>query len=244
VQFVDKARLLLAEHDDLLHGFAGTGADYRRPLLAVGSTEHAADQFLPKLLTAFDRTFPGHEMSFVLQRSSALIDAVQRGDLDLAVVLALNADAPGTRVGLMRLRWAIGVDTVLPDGRQTVALVAFEDPCAIRARAVDLLAGAGVTVRVAAQAATLDGVLAATRAGLGIALLPIAAALPAGLAGLDGLPDPGEIAVHLVSREGLPDTVTHTAMGMVTAFLDEATDPDAPAPSAPPSRRPGWRRIG
>ena len=141
----------------------------------------------------------------------------------------------------MRLRWAAGADTILPDRRQAVALVAFEDPCAIRARAVDLLAGAGVTVHVAAQAATLDGVLAATRAGLGIALLPTAAGLPAGLRELDGLPDPGDIAVHLVSREGVPDAVTHTARGMLTAFLEDATDPDSPAP---PSRKPAWRRIG
>jgi len=105
VEFVDRARGLLAEHDELVGDFAGTGSGWRRRRLSIGSTEHAADQVLPRLLGAFRETFPGHELSFMLQRSTALIESVRREELDLAVTLAITPDAPGTRVGAMRLRW-------------------------------------------------------------------------------------------------------------------------------------------
>jgi DNA-binding transcriptional LysR family regulator len=55
-----------------------------------------------------------------------------------------------------------------------------------------------------AQSATLAGVLSAVRAGLGLALLPVASDLPAGLRELPGLPAAGDIGVHLVSKDGLP----------------------------------------
>ena len=75
---------------------------------------------------------------------------------------------------------------------------------------------------VVAQSASLDGVLSAVRACLGLALLPIASDIPAGLRELSGLP-PAWIGVHLVSREGLADTVIHTAVTMLSSFLATTT---------------------
>jgi DNA-binding transcriptional LysR family regulator len=76
---------------------------------------------------------------------------------------------------------------------------------------------------VVAQSSSLDGVLAAVRAGLGLALLPIASDIPAGLRELSGLPPAGWIGVHLVSREGLADTITYTAVTMLSSFLATTT---------------------
>lgn len=239
-EFVDRARTLLAEHDELVGDFAGVDAGERgstrrgqrgrRARLAIGSTEHAADHVLPRLLGAFRATFPGYELSFTLQRSTVLIDAVRRGDLDLAVTLAITPDSPGTRVGEMGLRWvadaALDPVTLAPvtfapftQAAGPLQLVALEEPCAIRGRALDLLGAAGLGASVVAQSATLDGVLSAVRAGLGIALLPVAAGVPAGLRELAGLPPAGRIGVHLVTRDGLADTVAYTAESMLTSFL-------------------------
>jgi hypothetical protein len=62
-----------------------------------------------------------------------------------------------------------------------------------------------------------------TWAGLGLALLPIASDIPTGLRELTGLPPAGWIGVHLVSRTGLADTITHTAVTMLGSFLAAAT---------------------
>jgi DNA-binding transcriptional LysR family regulator len=176
------------------------------------------------LLGAFRTTFPGNELSFVLQRSTALIESVRREDLDLAVTLAITPDAPGTRVGAMRLRWVADHALDIPYGCTNLSLVALEEPCAIRARAFDLLGASGMAASVVAQSASLDGVLSAVRAGLGIALLPIASDIPAGLRELPGLPPAGWIGVHLLSRTGLADTITHTAVTMLSSFLASTTD--------------------
>jgi len=239
-EFVDRARGLLAEHDELVGDFAGTGSGRSRRRLSIGSTEHAADQVLPRLLGAFRRTFPGNELSFVLQRSTALIESVRREDLDLAVTLAITPDAPGTRVGAMRLRWVADATLEIPEGSTALPLVAFEDPCAIRARAFDLLGASGVVASVVAQSASLDGVLSAVRAGLGLALLPIASNIPEGLRELHGLPPAGHIGVYVVSRDGLADTITHTAVTMLSSFLTATTGP-APTPIIDQPPAPGWR---
>ena len=233
-EFVDRARGLLAEHDELVGDFAGTGSLRRRRRLSIGSIEHAADQVLPRLLGVFRETFPANELSFVLQRSAVLIESVRREDLDLAVTLAITPDAPGTRVGGMRLRWVAdyGLDV---RGGTALPLVAFEEPCPIRARAFDLLGASGTVTSVVAQSASLDGVLSAVRAGLGLALLPIAREIPDGLRELHGLPSAGWIGVHLVSREGLAETITHTAATMLSSFLATTTG-TARAPVAPARR--------
>ena len=194
---------------------------------------------LPELLGAFRRTFGGHELSFMLQRSTALVAAVRRGDLDLAVILAMTPDAPGTRVGAMRLRWL--ADQRAADeapghypatGSGALPLVALEEPCAIRSRALDFLGTAGIVVSVVAQSATLDGVLAAVRARRGLALLPVQVGVPAGLRELSGLPPAGHIGVHLVSRDGLADTIMHASVSMLGSFLA------SPAPGPNRSRFP------
>ena len=58
--------------------------------------------------------------------------------------------------------------------------------------------------------------------GLGLALLLIASEIPEVLRELHGLPSAGWIGVHLVSREALPDTITHTA-AMLSSFLTTTT---------------------
>lgn len=244
-EFVDRARILLAGHDELLGDFdvgcgsggaaAGAPGDRRRQRrrIAVGSAEPAADPLLPALVAGFGAAFPGHELSFTLQRSTVLIDAVRNGDLDLAVTLAITPDAPGTRVGQLPLRWVTGEqpglagggedEAIRPGAGRTLPLVVLEEPCAIRGRALDLLAAAGYGASVVAQSASLDGVVSAVRGGLGAGLVPVAADVPAGLRELAGLPPAGAIGVHLVARDGLADTVTYTAVSMLRSLLAVAT---------------------
>ena len=254
-EFVDRARWLLAEHDELVGDFTDASAAHGprgRLQLSIGSTEHAADQVLPQLLAAFRRTFGGHDLSFVLQRSAALIESVRRGDLDLAVILAITPDAPGTRVGAMRLCWVADEATDLAGGLGlggqgsdygarygALPLVALEEPCAIRARTFDLLGAAGIGASVVAQSATLAGVLSAVRAGLGMALLPIATDVPEGLRELHGLPSAGDIGVHQVTREGLADTTIHASATMLSSFLADMAAARTARPPIGPVRRHG-----
>ena len=81
-----------------------------------------------------------------------------------------------------------------------------------------------------AQSATLAGVLSAVRARLGLALLPVAADVPGGLRELPGRPSAGSIGVHLVSRDGVADTITYASVTMLSSFL---ADPVPVSPALP-----------
>ena len=135
----------------------------------------------------------------------------------------------------MRLRWVAEYDLDIRGGGTAIPLVAFEEPYPIRARAFDLLGASGTVASVVAQSASLDGVLSAARASLGLALLPIVSEIPEGLRELHGLPSAGWIGVHLVSREGLADTITHTVAAMLSSFLATTTG-TARAPVVPARR--------
>jgi len=211
------ARDLLAAHDAILERFV----PHSRPALSIGSTEHAADQLLPKILAGLQHAFSDHRVSFALNRSPELAAAVAADRLDIALTLAVTPDGPGARVGSLPLCWLRPADQRPTD--RTVSLVAFDGTCGIRERALTTLRKAGRDVEVAVEASTLDGVLAAVRAGLGIALLPVAGGPPPGLETLDDLPQAGAVDVRLIARHGLDPAISRIAADAVSAALPATT---------------------
>lgn len=216
VALLEEAGPLLNAHDRLLSRFV---APTQRSI-AIGSTEHAADRVLPLLVDVLQRTYPRHQITFTIDRSLGLTAAVEQGRLDLALTLGTSASAPGIHLADLGLRWlsGIGVD-VATDRRTLLPLVAFDNPCGIRDRALSLLREANIESRVTAQASTLDGVLSLARSGLGVALLPIAAGVPDGLHLEDGLPDAGAVSVNLVVRDGFDESTVHAAHTAIADLL-------------------------
>ncbi|MCX4095920.1 LysR family transcriptional regulator [Nocardia sp. alder85J] len=219
-RLVVEARKLLAAHDSVLARFAP--ADPRR--ITIGSTEHAADGLLPQLLGVLRAAYPDVYLHFRIERSTALTEAVLKGALDLAVVLGGNGDPVGTEVGALELRWVAGPRWQLPVPPGPISLVAFEEPCGLRRRAVHRLTEIGFEVSVTAESGSLDGVLAAARAGLGIALLPFHTAIPDGVAEVRGLPAMGAVDVRLVARRGLGSGIEATAVAAIAAHYRSASD--------------------
>ncbi|GED97153.1 LysR family transcriptional regulator [Gordonia crocea] len=215
-QLLDDGRALLAGHDALVRRFDAR----RNPQIAIGATEHAADSLLPRIISTVRDAYPDRRVTFTLDRSPQLVEAVGAGRLDLALTLALAGDAPGERVGSLALRWlaAPGLGPAAPG--DPVNLVAFDGSCGIRELAVARLRRSGHNADIAVQAATLDGVVTAARAGLGVALLPVSLAVPEGLSELADLPDAGRVGVNLVARRGIDARLAATAGAAVASLLD------------------------
>ncbi|WP_066910205.1 LysR family transcriptional regulator [Millisia brevis] len=213
---VREAQALLSAHEEMLDRLSIS----EPTRITIGSTEHAADRLLPNMLRAIRTAYDNVEIQFRLDRSTSLADAVDKGALDLAVVLGGNATATGAEVGRLALTWVSSSARATTAG-EPVHLVAFEAPCGLRDRATRQLTDLGHEVIVSAESTSLDGVLAATRAGLGIALLPISGSVPDGLVQIDSLPPMGTIDVRIVARRGLSVALERVAVDAVAQHFAE-----------------------
>ncbi|PWD42935.1 LysR family transcriptional regulator [Gordonia paraffinivorans] len=209
-----EARTILEVHDAAIRRLNAVQGS----TIVVGSTEHSAEQILPEMLRSLDEAFPDSSTRFEIGRSTQLIEAVGRGAVDLAFVLDPSEQGPGRTVGRLNLAWYAAQNWVAPGSDEPLSLVAFEEPCGLRERALSALAAQGHRVEVSAQSTTLEGVLAGVRAGLGVALLPSAGGLPRGLVERGDLPDAGAVNLQLITRRGLRPEITETALRAGTQF--------------------------
>ncbi|MDA0171454.1 LysR family transcriptional regulator [Solirubrobacter taibaiensis] len=207
-----EARQILAVHDQAL-----ARLDVRaEQTLVVGSTEHAAEQVLPAMIRALSEAFPHVTTRFEIGRSTQLTESVAKGVVDFAIILASRGDEGGREIGRLPLVWYSTPDA------GTDSLVAFEEPCALRERALTALAAEGRRVSVRGQSTTLEGVLAGARAGLGVALLPSIGGDPGGLVARDDLPHVGSAGLNLLARRGLDPRVELAALDAAEAFFRQA----------------------
>ena len=214
-----EARQILAVHDQALERLQVRSEQ----VVVVGSTEHAAEQVLPETIRALSEAFPDVTTRFEIGRSTQLIESVGKGVVDFVFILASRGDEGGREIGRLPLRW-YSAPGFQPD-EEALSLVAFEEPCALRERALASLAAEGRRVIVAGQSTSLEGVIAGVRAGLGVALLPSIGGDPIGLDELDGLPDVGSAGLCLLARRGLNPDIELTAIEAAEAFFERLIAP-------------------
>ncbi|CBS90596.1 LysR substrate-binding domain-containing protein [Azospirillum lipoferum] len=171
------ARRLLALNDETLAAFRPSP----RRSLRIGVTQDIAESVLPALLRRFAGEHPEAELILRIDRSLAVIEAVQAGGLDVAV--ALHRDTPdnlgtvaeepmlwiGSADWRDRMLDAGGLDAGGSDGgRPAVPLALFEPPCSFRTAALDALSASGLPHRIAVTSPSLAGLRAAAEAGVGL----------------------------------------------------------------------------
>lgn len=216
-----EARQILGVHDEALARLQVR----QEQVVVVGSTEHSAEHVLPEMIRALADAFPDVTTRFEIGRSTQLEESVARGTLDLAFVLASRGNEGGREIGRLPLSWYAS-PTWARGTAETINLVAFEEPCALRERAMAALSAEGYRINVAAQSTTLEGVLAGVRAGLGVALLPsVAGRVPAGVVGRTDLPDVGSAGLNLMARRGLDPGIEMTALETGEQFLASSAAP-------------------
>ncbi len=214
-QLIIEARRILQVHDEAL---ARLEQSRDRPIV-IGSTETAVTPVLPQLLRALNRTYPGRRAQFHIDRSTRMSEEIARGGIDLAVVLGFPSETVGHRVGSLPLAWFAAPDCSTFKDAEVLPLVAYFEPCGMRQRALVQLNAAQRRHEVVAESSTLEGVVAAAQAGLGVAVLPVGRDEPAGLKRITGLPDLGEIGVYVSARQGLEQEITELAQTELTAFF-------------------------
>jgi DNA-binding transcriptional LysR family regulator len=199
------ARTILAAHDTALDDLGAT--DGR--LLVIGATEHGADVILPGLTGALREALPDWQIRFRLDRNVSLADAIERGLVDLAVMLDGSGFDRGSASGVVGLKWISSRSFSVPTG-QSLPLVVFAEPCTLREPAFSALDKLGVAYHIVAECGDLAGFYAAVRSGLGVALLPMIGRLPDGLGPAQGLPPANRASVFVRGRAGIDPTLLAT----------------------------------
>jgi DNA-binding transcriptional LysR family regulator len=216
------ARSILAAHEQAVGYFTGSGLTGR---LRLGVTDDLALTPVPSILRDFRQQYPRVDLDLTVSQSNMLQRRVESGHLDLAFVKQAPGEDHGRLVRRDRLVWAAAPGTRLTTGER-VALVVYQAPSISRSAGVQALERAGLPYRVTCAVRGVLGVVAATRAGLGVAIFA-RSLIPDGLVELPasaGLPDVGEIDLVLLAS---PRPVTQPARALTDAIL--ATGAPAPA---------------
>jgi DNA-binding transcriptional LysR family regulator len=222
VALVAEARTILAAHDGALRRLGALGEPVPAEFV-IGTTDHAADHILPPIVGALTHASPGLEVKFRFDRTTPLNDAVDRGNVDLAVFITEASTHKGTLVGALPLIWCAAPTWRPPGDGQPLPLIAIEAPCAIRGKALAVLGQHGIPSKVVANAAYLAGVINAARAGLGAALLALAGPPPEGLVELADLPAAPPISLTARVRHGANQSVAQAALHVLHDTLATAS---------------------
>ncbi|MBB5943819.1 DNA-binding transcriptional LysR family regulator [Xanthomonas arboricola] len=189
------ARRLLELNDEAVVALQDTAL---QGWVRLGLQEDFGEHMLPDVLGRFARAHPQVRIEARIARHQELLARVEAGQLDLALAWESGAASAHRQAqAAWPLRWIAAAErSSLPataswSGEAPLPLVMLEAPCLLRTAATTALDRAGIPWRIAFTSASLGGVWAAVRAGLGITLRT-PAGVPAGLAllppGAGGLP--------------------------------------------------------
>ncbi|GAA4680590.1 LysR substrate-binding domain-containing protein [Streptomyces youssoufiensis] len=214
------ARTILEANERATRWFAGARP---RGRLRFGASEDFVLTQLPEILEGFRRDHPRVDLELTVELSGTLHALLEAGRLDL-VLAKRSPDRPGGQlVWRDRLVW-IGSDRLRIEPDRPLPLILFPPPGLTRARALDVLERHGRAWRIACTSGSLNGLVAAARAGLGV-MAHTRGMIPPGLVRVPdrvGLPDLG--AVEFALLRGAGTGAAHGGADALAAALLAAGD--------------------
>ncbi|MGW3157984.1 LysR substrate-binding domain-containing protein [Streptomyces sp. NPDC001089] len=193
------ARRILEVHEQATSFFAGTRL---RGRLRFGVSEDFVLTRLPEVLEGFRYDHPEVDLELTVELSGTLHERLAAGRLDLVLAKRRPEDPRGELVRRDRLVW-IGAERLRLDPDRPVPLIVYPPPGITRARALEALDRQGRPWRIACTSGSLNALVAAARAGLGV-MAHSRGLVPAGLVTVParaGLPELGEVDFVLVHGE-------------------------------------------
>ena len=163
------ARTILAAHAVASSYFSGSAM---RGRLRFGAGDDLAITQLPRILRHFRQLYPQINLELTVSQTGPLVRRLHSGQLDLIFIKERPDETPGgVRVSRDTLVWMAHEKTLL-ESDQPVPVVAYQAPSFSRQVGIDALEAAGRTWRITCNSREVSGLLAAVRAGLGVAVFP------------------------------------------------------------------------
>jgi DNA-binding transcriptional LysR family regulator len=157
-------RRMLAMNDELLDTIRGASLAGN---VRLGCSQDFAETVLPDVLSQFTKLYPLVQMEVRIEGNAALVEAVQKNQLDLALAVGQAEHPTAEILGELELVWIAGQEfTSRLD--QPLPLVLLGPQCAYRREAIQRLDDAKLPWRIAAVSPSLAGLWATAIGGLGI----------------------------------------------------------------------------
>jgi DNA-binding transcriptional LysR family regulator len=218
------ARTILAAHAAALSYFSGSAM---RGRLRFGTADDLAITQLPRMLRHFRQLYPQINLELTVNQSAPLYRRLKAGQLDLIFIKENpSQESEGIRVSRDSMVWVGHEKTVLEPG-QTVPLIAYQAPSVSRQIAIDALEAAGRTWRITCNTREVSGLLAAVRAGIGVAVFP-QTLIPNDLVKVSnrfGLPALGDVEFTLLAN---PSAAREPVEALISAIMDRALVQQSP----------------
>jgi DNA-binding transcriptional LysR family regulator len=214
--FRDNARALMEAHERALHGGVK-----ERQRLSLGVSDHAAGPELVGIMERFGALTSSLTLAVQIGFSRDLLDALDAGNLDAVIVRQEGSRRGGEKLTQDEFGWFAAPSFAWKSG-EPLPLATLAPPCSVRALAVRALDKARVPWVETFSGGGVTAVVAAARAGLGVA--PLASRIaPAGLIDIGApnrLPKLGASKVMLYSN--VSDAAKLAALRTVAAAFRAA----------------------
>lgn len=205
------ARRLIELNDEAAAALQGPQLE---GLVRLGLQQDFGESLLTEVLGRFARSHPKVRIEVRIARNAELKEGAASGQLDLSLAWYTGDVSPlVTLLGEAALRWIGPAGADLPwsaTSGEPLPLVMLDAPCLMRSAATAALDRAGIPWRIAFTSASLSGIWAAVKAGLGLSLRT-GHGLPDGVEALSpgqaGLPPLGTLGIGLY-RAGLSASPT------------------------------------
>ena len=211
------ARTILAAHDEAVAYFTGSAMAGR---LRFGAADELALSELPTILREFRQLYPRINLELTVTQSGILQRRLLANHLDLIFINQHADSGEGQLVRRDQLVW-VGHERVQVEPDRPVPVITYQAPSLSRSAAISSLEGIGRTWRITCNSREVNGVLAATRAGVGITVLA-ESLVPSDLVQVPPrheLPPIGEVDIVLLARPRAPEVAVRA---LSDAILDSA----------------------
>jgi len=223
------ARRILRLQEEAAAAMAGPAVTGR---VRLGAPDDYVMHFLPAILARFAEVHPRVEIEVRCEEESeALVAALERGELDLALV---TCDPGAERGEILRQEpsvWAASARHLVHEA-DPLPLALFQPGCWFRDAGLRVLDQAGRRYRVAFTSPSVTGVQAAVSAGLAVAVLGLST-LPPGVRVLrpeEGFPRLPAATIALERAPGLRSPAADTLAGHIAEAF-RAGRPEAGMPT-------------
>lgn len=173
-RLLDYARRIVKLNSEALAIVAGAGLTGS---VRLGVPDDYVDRYLPEIMARFARSHPDVELTVLCEPTIELVDRIDRGDLDLAIITHKAANRPSEVIRRERLLW-VSSSRHSTHLEEPLPLALSRGTCSWRRVSVPRLEEIGRPYRILYTSGNSSALSAAVLAGLAVSVFPESALRP------------------------------------------------------------------